>query len=102
MHRWGSGNASRTVSPNLTNELSLIVPPQYHDDDVPNVAPFDVDPLLQRLDFALTGGTLSPEQFQIIREAVVQVPTFSWMWHKERVWLAIYLVVTSPEFCVQR
>ncbi len=102
LHRWGAGDAQKAVRLNLTPELSLILPEQYHSQNQPNVTPFDTDPLLQRLDMVLTGGTLSPEQFQIIREAVNQIPTNSWQWHKERVWLAIYLVLTSPDFCVQR
>ncbi|MCD6051760.1 MAG: hypothetical protein K0Q55_3169 [Verrucomicrobia bacterium] len=102
LHRWGAGGAEKAVRLNLTPELSLILPEEYHSQNQPNVTPFDTDPLLQRLDMVLTGGTLSPEQFHIIREAVNQIPTNSWMWHKERVWLAIYLVLTSPDFCVQR
>jgi hypothetical protein len=62
----------------------------------------DSDPLLRRLDFALTGGTLSPRQFQIIRESIERITTGSWQWHRDRLALAIDLIVTSPEFNVQR
>lgn len=102
LHRWGAGDAQKAVRLNLTPELSLILPEQYHSQNQPNVTPFDTDPLLQRLDMVLTGGTLSPQQFHIIREAVNQIPTNTWLWHKERAWLAIYLILTSPDFCVQR
>ena len=58
---------------------------------------------VRRLDLVLTGGTLSPQQFQIIREALMRVGPFSaWEWPKQRLKLAIYLIVTSPDFCVQR
>jgi hypothetical protein len=54
------------------------------------------------LDFALTGGTLSPREFQIIRESIERIGTGSWQWHRDRLALAIDLIVTSPEFAVQR
>ena len=66
------------------------------------VQPLDPDPLLRRLDLVLTGGTLTPQNFQIIREALARIgPGSTWDWHKERLKLAIYLVVCSPEFAVQ-
>jgi hypothetical protein len=58
--------------------------------------------LLRRLDLALTGGALSPQQFQIIREAMLRVEPGGWQWHRERLRLAIYLIVTSAEFNVLR
>lgn len=70
--------------------------------DQPNVASLDPDPLLRRLDLAMTGGTLRPEQFQIIREALDRVKSPTWTWPKERLRLAIYLIATSPEFNVLR
>ena len=51
---------------------------------------------------ALTGGTLSPPQFQIIREAMLRIGAGTWQWHRERLRLAIYLIVTSPDFNVLR
>ena len=66
-----------------------------------NVA-LDPDPLLRRLDLALTGGTLPPQQFQIIREAMLRINTSGWQWHRERLRLAIYLITTSAEFNVLR
>jgi hypothetical protein len=50
----------------------------------------DVDTLVRRLDLALTGGTLTPREFQIVREAAERV-TSGWEWEKERIWLAVYL-----------
>lgn len=61
----------------------------------------DPDPLLRRLDLALTGGTLTPQSFQIIREALARIGPGAWDWHEHRLKLAIYLIVCSPEFAVQ-
>lgn len=87
LHRWGSGIATRTVKLDLSQETNLVT---------------DVDALVRRLDLGLTGGTLEPRTFQIVREAVERVSTGTWDWQNERAYLAIYLVVTSPEFCVMR
>jgi hypothetical protein len=62
----------------------------------------DVDALIRRLDLALTGGTLSPQLQQVIREAVLRISTSTWEYENERVRLAIWLIVTSPEYCVLR
>ena len=102
MHRWGSARPERNVELNLTQEMLLTVPAAYVNDPFPNIEPMDPDPLLRRLDMVLTGGTLSPAQFQVIREHVDRVRYPTWDWPKERVRLAIYLVVNSPEFCIQR
>lgn len=87
LHRWGSGDPTRTVNLDLGQETNLVT---------------DVDGLVRRLDLSLTGGTLTPRTFQIVREAVERVSTSTWEWEKERVRLAIYLIVTAPEFCVMR
>lgn len=100
LHRWGSGNTNYSVRLNLLPELAMIVPAHMIDQHVPPIKPMDPDPLLRRLDLALTGGRLTPPQFQIIREAMDRIPTSSWQWHKERLRLAIYLVVTSSDFNV--
>lgn len=70
----------------------------------PAASALDPDPLLRRLDLVLTGGTLSPQQFQIIREAILRIPPTAStnQWHRERLRLAIYLIVTSPDFNVLR
>lgn len=86
LHRWGNADPNRQVRLNLLPEMALLN---------------DVDTLVRRLDLALTGGTLSPREFQIVREAAERV-TSGWEWEKERIWLAVYLVVTSPSFCVMR
>jgi uncharacterized protein (DUF1800 family) len=102
LHRYGHGNPDHAVRLNLAQELALIVPPAQVGLDVPPGPPGDPDPLLRRLDLALTGGTLSPGQFQILREAMERVGPPTWQWHRERLRLAIYLLVTSPDFNVQR
>lgn len=87
LHRWGTSFPDRVVRLNLTQELQLAT---------------DVDALLRRLDLALTYGTLSAHEFQIIREAVSRLHTGLWQWDQERVYLAIYLMVTSPTFTVMQ
>lgn len=102
LHTQGAGNPAYAVRPNLTNELAMIVPAGQINQDVPAGPAADPDALLRRLDVALTGGTLSPQQFQIIREAMLRVNPPSWQWHRQRLRLAIYLIVTSPDFNVLR
>ena len=103
LHRWGSGIAAQAVKLSIDQELAMIIPPGGNiNADVPAGPAQDSDPLLRRLDFALTGGTLSPRQFQIIRESIERIGTGSWQWHRDRLALAIDLIVTSPEFTVQR
>lgn len=102
LHRYGHGNPDHVVRLNLDQELAMIVPAAQIPQDVPAGPPMDPDPLLRRLDVALTGGTLSAPQFQIIREAMLRVSPPSWQWHRERLRLAIYLIVTSPDFNVLR
>jgi uncharacterized protein (DUF1800 family) len=102
LHTQGVGNASYAVRLNTTNELAMIVPADQMNEDVPVGPAADPDALICRLDLALTGGTLSPQQFQIIREAMLRVNPPSWEWHQQRLRLAIYLIVTSPDFNVLR
>jgi uncharacterized protein (DUF1800 family) len=89
LHRWGSADPDRNVALDLAHELTL-------------VGAADIDHLLRRLDLGLTGGSLSPRQFQVIREAVLRIGTGTWEWQRERLRLAVWLVVTSPEYCVLR
>ena len=98
----GTANPNYAVRLNLTQELSLIVPAAQISQDVPTGPIGDPDALLRRLDLALTGGTLSPQQFQIIREAMERISPPTWQWHRERLRLAIYLIVTSADFNVMR
>jgi uncharacterized protein (DUF1800 family) len=100
LNRWGVSNPDHAVTLNLDQELRLVVPAAYINDDVPGIAPYDPDPLLRRLDLTLTGGRMSPIQFQIIRETLERLPRPSWQWHREYLRVAIYLIITSPEFCV--
>lgn len=101
LHRWGA-SVDKNVSLNLTQEMLLNVPAIAVDDPFPNVDPYDPDPLIRRLDLVLTGGTLTPRSFQIIREALQRVGRNSaWEWPKSRLKLAIYLIISSPEFAVQ-
>jgi uncharacterized protein (DUF1800 family) len=86
-NRWGSNNAKELVRPQTAAELAL-----YN----------DVPALLRRLDMALTGGTLPNEQHQIVREAVEQINSSMWDWKNERIYLAIYLISSAPEFGIQR
>lgn len=105
LHRWGNGTANYNVRLNTDPELSLIVPAANINQDSPSVSLLmDSDALLRRLDMSLTGGTLSPRQFQIIRESIdrVKPPEWNWRWHRDRLRLAVYLIVTSAEFNVQR
>ena len=67
LHRWGTANSNYAVRLNLTNELATFVPLANINDNYPPATMADPDPLLRRLDLALTGGTLSAKQFQIIR-----------------------------------
>ncbi len=102
LHTQGAGNASYAVRPNITNELAMIVPAAQINLDVPGGPAADPDALIRRLDLALTGGTLSAPQFQIIREAMLRVNPPTWQWHRERLRMAVYLIVTSPDFNVLR
>lgn len=103
LHRWGMANPARVVRLNLDQEMLLNVPPEAVNDPSPSVAALDPDPLIRRLDLALTGGALEPETCRIIREALVRIgPGSGWEWPKNRLKLAIYLIVNSPEFAVQR
>jgi uncharacterized protein (DUF1800 family) len=103
LHRWGTAIGAHDVTLNLAPEMALNLPPGTDPDEpVPNVTPLDPDPLIRRIDLALTGGTLSPENHRIIREALQRVGAPTWEWPKQRLRLAIYLIVSSPEFNVIR
>ncbi len=89
LHRGGTADPDRNVKLNLAPELAL-------------VADTNVDTLIRRLDLSLTCGQLTPSQFRTIRDAVLRVGPDIFDWQNERVRLAIYLIVTSPEFCILR
>ena len=99
----GASKGERSAVLNLDQEWLLNLPVLDLDQDgQTDVTPLDPDPLIRRLDLVLTGGTLEPESFQVIREALVRIgPGSGWDWHENRLKLAIYLIVCSPEFAVQ-
>jgi len=100
LHRWGA-SAARTVRLNLVTEMQLNCA-NVNDPHYPTGEAKDPDALLRRLDLALTGGTLDPRTFQIIREGMLRIGQGNYDWHIKRLQLGIYLIVTSPEFAVQR
>lgn len=100
LHHWGNANPAYQVRPNIDLELAMVTSGDINA-NVP-LGELDPDALLRRLDLVLTGGTLAPEQFQIIREGMLRIPASTWRWHRERLRLAIYLIVTSAEFNVLR
>lgn len=81
LNRW-TGDPETDVQLNLNDLLGLAGQP---------------DALLQKLDLLLTYGNLRPAQHQIIREALERIPFTS---AEERVRMAVYLITTSPEFCI--
>lgn len=83
LNRW-PGDPDTTVYLNLNDLLGLAGDP---------------DALLQRLDLVLTYGNLRPAQHQIIREALERIPFTA---AEDRVRMAVYLMSTSPEFCIQK
>ena len=80
----------------------MVVPVAQIGDDVPAGPAIDPDPLIRHLDLALTDGTLTPRQFQSIREPGPRIGTGTWQWHRERLRMAIYLIVPSAECNVLR
>lgn len=90
LHRWGAVS-HQAVRLNIMQEEAMCVG-----------ANPDIDGLLKRLDLVLCHGSMSPRLHQTIREAVLRIGTGTWDYQKERLKLAIYLIVTSPEFCVLR
>lgn len=86
-NRWGDSNPSRVVRPNLVGEMAL-----YN----------DIPALMRRLDLVLMGGMLDPEHHRIIREAVEAIDDTYWDWKRERIYLAIYLISTLPDYAIQR
>lgn len=102
LHRWGVGRADYNTTLNTDQEMLMNIPASGLGDPDPDVQPLDPDPLLRRLDLVLTGGTLRPQSFQIIREAMNRLGPGIYDWPNRRLRLAIYLIVTSPEFAVLR
>lgn len=63
---------------------------------------WDGDMLVHRLARRLTDRPLSPKTSAIIRKAVNAIDTTHPNWAQERVNMAIYLIVSSPEFQIQK
>jgi hypothetical protein len=98
----GASKPERSAVLNLDQEWLLNLPHLNFDASGQSSAtPLDPDPLIRRLDLVLTGCTLEPETFQIIREALARIGPGNWDWHEHRLKLAIYLIICSPEFAVQ-
>ena len=98
----GASKPDRSPTLNLDQEWLLNLPHLNFDQSGQSSAqPLDPDPLIRRLDLVLTGGTLEPESFQIIRETLARIGPGNWDWHEHRLKLAIYLIICSPEFSVQ-
>jgi uncharacterized protein (DUF1800 family) len=70
------------------------------DEEVPLAG--DPDALIRLLSRKLTGGTLSPKSFEIIKDAVFKIPTTDNNWQVQRVKLAAYLTGSSAEFNIQK
>ena len=87
---------------NLDQEMLMNVSAAAVNDPYPNTPALDPEPLIRRLDLALTGDRLTPKTFQVIREALARIgPGSAYEWPKSRLKLAIYLILSSPEFAVQ-
>ena len=86
-NRWGDSNPRNVVLPNQRVEMSL-----YN----------DIPAMMRRLDLVLTGGTLDPIHHRMIRESTEAINDTFWEWRRERVWNAIYLICTRPEYAIQR
>ncbi len=70
------------------------------DEEVPLAG--NPDAMIRVLSRKMTGGTLSPKSFEIIREAVVKIPETGNDWQLARVKLAAYLTASSAEFNIQK
>jgi uncharacterized protein (DUF1800 family) len=103
IHRWGQGNAQYSVKLNLAPELAMVVPSAQVASTSPTTL-LETDTLIRHLDLTLLGGTLSPRQFQIMRESVARLNASSgvYQWHRERLKLLVTMFVTSAEFNVLR
>lgn len=84
--RWGSEPGSR-MKLDFSQELSLAGDP---------------DALVRKLSTRMTGGTLRPRGFQLVREAVQKIPASGSNWQLDRVKMAAYLIGSSAEFNIQK
>lgn len=86
-NRWGDSNPAYVVRAQIAPEKAL-----YN----------NVPALLRRLDLVMTGGTLPPQQHELIRDAVEAINNTHWDWINERIYMAIHLIASTPEFATLR
>jgi uncharacterized protein (DUF1800 family) len=70
-----------------------------------NAGDANVNAMIADLNLLLTYGQLTPETQQIIRTAVLAIPSSgdnSFDWQNRRTWTAILLTMMAPEFLIQR
>lgn len=87
---WGYGSPPFKLEADYTPELQLVNDPQA---------------LLDRLNLLLTGNQLSAATLSLIRDAVasIRIPASNNEWQRKvRVWSAIFLVMASPDYLVQK
>ena len=103
-HRWGAGSTQLAASmPIFEQEMRLNVPEEAISQNTPSQPALPPEPLIRRLDLALTGGTLRPENYQIISAALRRIgPGSGWRWHHERLQTAITLIMNSAECAILR
>ncbi len=94
---------SRTILPNNLLNNDRLDLTQWSFDWADELALAD-DPvaLVDRVDLLLTGHTLTPGTRQIIIEAISGIGTNRSNYKRERVEMAIYLILLSPDFVVQK
>ncbi len=83
-------NSPRDIQPNYSKELALAD---------------DADALIDRVDLLLTYGTMSDETKDLVREAVESVsinPLKPTSGRSNRVHLAVFFTLSSPDFIVQK
>lgn len=85
--RWGADNQIDKMIMKFDEEIPLAGNP---------------DALIRLLSRKMTGSTLSPKSFEIIKDAVVKIPTTDNEWQLQRVKLAAYLTGSSAEFNIQK
>lgn len=85
--RWGADNDNVRMVMKFDEEIPLAGDP---------------DALVRLLSGKMTGGTLSPKSFEIIRDAVIKIPNTENDWQLKRAKLAAYLTASSAEFNIQK
>ena len=83
-------NSPRDIQPDYSKELELAEDP---------------DVLIDRVDLILTHGTMSDETKNLIRDAIESVsinPAAPTSGRENRVYLAVFFALSSPDFIVQK